>query len=601
MALSFLLNKKFLVLVIALAISFLIYGNGIRGGFVFDDTAVIEKRGDLKNFDNFFDLFVSPYHQNTPQSGLYRPLTMASYALNYRIFGQSPASFHVINIVIHALNSFILFWLVNFLFKKRKLAYFSFFLFLTHPIHTEAVTSIVGRAELLAFFWSFVATYFFIKKRRFLSAAAFLLALWSKESALMVLPIIFYIDWTQLGVKFRAAISRLWVYIPALVIYLLFRWAALGKYVFKEDITTVIENPLRFTSLFERVVTAFKVLFLYLEKLVWPIHLSADYSYNTIKLASSFFKSWESLVGLVFFALLVWAVFYRKTRSTVVGFGAALFLLPYLLISNLILPIGTIMGERLMYFPSAGFVIWIAFVLHKIADTKMGGTIALALLIAISTLFSIRTIDRNRDWWDNRSLFEAALAESADGLLTRTSLAAVHIRNNEWGEAERELEVAQNIYQDNAHAYNLLGIVADHNGGLNTAESFYKKSIELSANPVNTRINLANLYFKQGRYEEAGEQLLKIIEFNPVAEYVFRYAYVQIALNRPDIAIETINKYYGLKTVNSDSSLVLGTAYFVKKDYQSALKYLETAKNLGKTESEIDTMIEISKQKLNTK
>lgn len=283
------------------------------------------------------------------------------------------------------------------------------------------------------------------------------------------------------------------------------------------------------------------------------------------------------------------------------GFGATLFLFPFLLVSNLIIPIGTIMGERLMYFPSAGFVILAAFILHKIASNKIGNIISLTAIIAISMLFSIKTIDRNRDWWDNRSLFEAALAESPDGLLTRTSLAAVHIRNNEWNKAERELEAAQGIYKDNAHAYNLLGIVADHKGGFDSAEGFYKKSIELSANPVNARINLADLFLKQGRYKEAGEQFLKIIEFNPVSEYVIRYAYIQIALNKPDVAIETINKYYGLKTVNSDSSLVLGTAYFVKKDYPAALKYLETAKNLGKTESEIDVMIGISKQQSNTK
>src|SRR3989344_5587618 len=587
-----------LVLILAFVLSFLIFGNGIKGGFVFDDAAVIEKRADLKNFDNFSNLFISPYHQNTPQSGLYRPLTMASYALNYKIFGQSTVSFHVINIIIHALNSFLIFWLINFLFNKSKLAYFSFFLFLTHPIHTEAVTSIVGRAELLAFFWSFITAYFFSKKQWVFSAAAFLFALWSKESAIMILPVIFYLDWTKFGSKFLKVARNIIFYIFPLAIYMIFRWIALGKYIFSENTTTLVENPLKFASIGERVATSFRVLFIYLEKLVWPVHLSADYSYNVIKLIPSIFTSAEALAGLAFFALIILLILYRKTKGTSLGLGAALFLFPYLLISNIILPIGTIMGERLMYFSSAGFMIFPAFILYKIAGSKVGNILALAAVVLISTLFSIRTIDRNRDWWDNRSLFEAALAESADGLLTRTSMAAVHIKNNEWAEAERELVAAQNIYKDNAHEQNLLGIVANHKGNLKLAEELYKKSIELGENP-NTRINLTNLYLGQGWYEEAGQNLLKVIEFNPVSEYVIRYAYIQITLNKPDIAIETVNRYYAGRIITADLNAVMGTAYFVKKDYQRAIGYLKEAKRLGKSNQEIDGMITISEQQLN--
>ena len=593
------LKTSGLVLILAFTLSFLIFGNGIRGEFVFDDTVVVEKRADLKDMGNFFDLFVSPYHRNTPRSGLYRPLTMASYALNYKILGQSPAGFHVINIIIHALNSFLIFWLVNFLFGRRKLAYFSFFLFLTHPLHTEAVTSIVGRAELLAFFWSFAAVYFFSKKQRVLSAAAFLLALWSKESAIMILPVIFFMDWAKAESKLLRILRNLRFYIFPLAIYTIFRWIALGKYIFNENMTTLVENPLKFAPIGERVATAFKVLFLYLEKMVWPVHLSSDYSYNVIKPIPSIFKSAEALFGLVFFALLIFLIFYPKTKGTTLGFGASLFLFPYLLISNLVMPIGTIMGERLMYFSSAGFVIMVAFFLYKISGTRIGNTIALAILIAVSTLFSIRSIDRNRDWWDNRSLFEAALAESADGLLTRTSMAAVHIRNNEWEKAEQELAAAQNIYKDNAHEQNLLGIIANHKGDLKLAEELYKKSVELGENP-NTRINLANLYLGQGRYEEAGQNLLRVIEFNPVSEYVIRYAYIQITLNKPDVAIETVSRYYASRLVTADLNAVMGTAYFVKKDYQRSISYLEEAKRLGKSNQEIDAMITISKQQLNT-
>src|SRR3989338_2914856 len=156
------------IFLLSFVLSFLIFGNGISGDFVFDDVTVVQNRPDVKDIDNFFNLFISPYHQNMPKTGLYRPFTMASYAVNYYV-DSSPVGFRILNIIIHALNSFLVFCLVNYLFKNKFLSYSTFLLFLTHPIHTEAVTSIVGRAELWAFFWSLITIYFFIKKSTLLS------------------------------------------------------------------------------------------------------------------------------------------------------------------------------------------------------------------------------------------------------------------------------------------------------------------------------------------------------------------------------------------------------------------------------------------------
>ena len=111
-------RENMFVLVVALVLSFLVFGNGIFGDFVFDDVSVVQNRGDLKDPSNFFNLFISPYHHLT-KIGLYRPFTMASYAINHYInnliFSVSASSFklaagfHVVNIIIHALNSFLIF------------------------------------------------------------------------------------------------------------------------------------------------------------------------------------------------------------------------------------------------------------------------------------------------------------------------------------------------------------------------------------------------------------------------------------------------------------------------------------------------------------
>jgi predicted negative regulator of RcsB-dependent stress response len=604
-----------LVIVLAVVLSFAVFGNGIFGDFVFDDVAVVQNRGDLKDSSNFFNLFVSPYHL-LAKLGLFRPFTMASYAINHYINDsilpdsstsfQQAAGFHIVNIVIHALNSFLVFWLVRYLFppkadppladKNRFLSYATFLLFLVHPIHTEAVTSIVGRAELLAFFWSLVAIYFFIKKDSLLSAVSFLFALLSKEVALMALPIIFYVDWLLLKNKFSPVVKKMTFFALPIGIYSLLRYKALGAYFFGDATMTIVGNLLNFLPFQERILTAFKVLYMYLERLIWPIHLSADYSYSTILPVSSFTDP-AFLIGAGFFVFLLWLLVSRKTSGTVVAFGALVFLSPYIIVSNLIKPVGTIMGERLMYFPSFGFLLLFSCLLFKLSE-KFGKKLIYIVLAFIIVFFSVRTIIRNRDWRDARTLFMATLEESPNSLIARAALAAVHIKDDEWDEAKEQLNIALDIYEDNSRVQNLLGIVADHEGDQKLAEEKYIRSLELNPDAVNAEINLAELYAKQGRLEEAGAMFKKVIDFYPVTEYVVRYAYIQIALNNTEEAISAVGYYLGDDLDHPDISALAGTAYFVKGDYKMALFFLKRAVELGNTTPEIKEMIKISEENL---
>ena len=587
------------VFVVSIGLSFLIFGNGITGDFVFDDVTVVQNRGDLTNPGNFFNLFVSPYHQNNPKSGLYRPFTMATYSLNHNIFGSSPAGFHVVNIIIHALNSFLVFWLVIWLLKSRPVAYMSSLLFLLHPVHTEAVTSIVGRAELLAFFWSLTAIYFFSKNNKVLAAAAFLFALMSKEVALMVLPVIFYIDTFFLSKNWRRAITNNLFFVLPLAPYLFLRYLALGRYFTGEINTTIVSNVLIFVSLPERVFTALKVLILYAEKLIWPVHLSADYSYNAVPVIKNMFASLPSIAGLILLAGLVVVLISQKTCRTGFGFAAAVFLFPYLMISNLIIPVGTIMGERLMYFPSLGFAVISALVIIKLfSKQKIYKITGFSLLVFLIVFYGARTFVRNKDWHDSRTLFSATVKESPDSLITRTALAGVYIRADEWDLAKEQLKIARRIYENSSHLQNLFGVVADHEGNFVLAEEKYKKSLELNSNATDTSINLAELYLKQGRLQEAGENFLTVINFYATTEYIVRYSYIQIALNKPDVALDMMNKYFRSNFSHPDLSAVVGTAYFVKKDYQQALIYLKNAQSFGNKAPEIKEMIKIVEKNL---
>ncbi|MBI3273711.1 MAG: hypothetical protein HYZ69_01065, partial [Candidatus Colwellbacteria bacterium] len=128
------------------------------------------------------------------------------------------------------------------------------------------------------------------------------------------------------------------------------------------------------------------------------------------------------------------------------------------------------------------------------------------------------------------------------------------------------------------------------------AEAKFLRSVELNSDAINSYINLAELYLKYKQYEAAGHNFLKVIEFYPVPEYVVRYAYTQIAINNPDEAIRALNKYAGGSLNHPDLSAAMGTAYFVKGDYDQALTFLTNARKLGNNLPEIQEMIKISRE-----
>lgn len=596
-------KQNLVVLLLSLVLSFAVFGNGIRGDFVYDDTFGIQLRQDLKDPRNLFKLFVSPYYFQQPEIGLYRPLPMLTYMLNFSFFGQSPVSFKIVNILLHSFCAFLLFQVIKFLFSF-KLALFSFLLFLLHPLHTEAIALIVGRAELLATLLSLATIYFFLKKRFIYSYIAFLLALFSKEIAIMTLPIIFYIEWVRgqslkSFLKMRVLRNYLLFVIP-LFFYLSLRFIALGKFIFYARATDFVENPLVFIPFSEKIFTAFKVLYLYVEKLIFPLQLTNDYSFSVIKIVTNPLLSIETTFGILIFICLVTLILHPKTRSTPLGIGSVLFLFPYIVISNLVMTIGTIMAERLVYFSSVGFCLILAFFIHKMRSghKKVWPEVVWGILIIILIFYGARTIIRNEDWLTNDKLYIGNLKNHPEGFLTQLYWGTALINKGQMDEAKKHLNEAQKIYPDNPRLIIVFGALAELDGNDALAESYYKTALEKYDLAIEAYSKLGFLYFSQERYEEAQEFFLRAIQLYPTAQEATYYARTQIQLEHPEKGIEIIHKYFGDNPQDLEVVTALGYSYYLKEDYNNALKYLKRSKALGNTNPEIDNMMAISEAML---
>src|SRR5437868_432836 len=158
----------FAVLIAALAV--LPYVNALRNEFVLDDIAIVVENPLIRDVSNIGQIFTTNYWRtggvdgSIIDSGLYRPLTVFSYAVDYSLWKLNPAGYHLVNVALHAITSVLVFFLALDVLASPMAATVAAAIFAVHPIHTEAVTSIVGRAELLAALF-FIAAFWFARLR----------------------------------------------------------------------------------------------------------------------------------------------------------------------------------------------------------------------------------------------------------------------------------------------------------------------------------------------------------------------------------------------------------------------------------------------------
>src|SRR5688572_3353406 len=134
-------------------IAILVYFQSFSAGFTLDDKPIIEENVLIRSADNFSKLWTSHYWSgkiDASDTSLYRPLTLSTYAIQYWMHGENGTPYHLLNILLHVLVCFVLMKYAGHLFKDLRLTMLSGLFFAIHPVHTEAVAGIVGRAELMA-------------------------------------------------------------------------------------------------------------------------------------------------------------------------------------------------------------------------------------------------------------------------------------------------------------------------------------------------------------------------------------------------------------------------------------------------------------------
>ncbi len=483
------------------------YSNSFRAGLIYDNAVLIfqDPRLHALTPHNLFLILSGGYWSNDPDTGLYRPLTSLSFLLNYTVFGNGPqpASYHWVNLALHEINVVLVYALGMLIFERRGASFAVAALWGLHPLATEAVTNVVGRADLLATFGVLAGVLCYARYTRSEGrskpgwllglAAAQTAGILSKEGA-AVLPIILVAyDWIcrrdgqpkRLDMRFLLPYAATIVPVAA---YLCLR-GSLGIHF----LPNAIDNPIVGAGLLAGRLTALEVLGKLIWLFLWPAQLSADYSYRAIPVLD-----WREIGGEEVFALLTAGILVAATWFAVRRGGKALHFFPlffwiaWLPTSNLPIAIGSIMAERFLYLPSiglAGIVVAAALRWVRVPERAWWG-----ILAASSIALAARTYSRNSDWTDERSLWTSAVAVSPGSARAHNNLGtALPLDPEHLPEIIAEFEAAVRIRPDFAEAHNNLGNALLHMPGRQQSGiAEYRAALRLRPDYAEAHSNLGN-------------------------------------------------------------------------------------------------------------
>jgi hypothetical protein len=518
----------------------LAYANSFQTGLPIDNRLIILQDPRIRSAtaEHLQQIVTGEYWYALTGNGLYRPLTTLSYLFNGAILGNgpNPAGYHVINFLLQALNGSLLYLVGWCLFRKKIPALMLAGLWVVHPVLTESVTNIVGRADLLAGFGVLSGLLCYVRasgpgRRRMIWLAAACLAMtvamFSKESGIVLLALVVLYDlvFGRAGEWRRRVMGYAALAVPC-VFFLAVRSQVLAHGVPVRFPPT--DNPLLLVDFWTAKLTAIKVIGKEVWLLAWPLHLSCDYSYNQIPLFNWRLGDWETWKAILSLAGCLGAtcaaIVYRR-RNPLLAFFIGFFFLTLAPTANILIPIGTIMAERLLYLPAIGFVGCLVLLLGRLLRGR--ALPVAAALIAVA--FAGRTFARNFDWQDDARIWLAARAASPNSFKTHLPQ-VLSDRDSDVKEVDRSLaiigtlpdsEQPASVYGSAGQAYRLKG--ESVGGGVSPeSRAWYLKALAIMQH--GERVEVASgirapyfLYQELGRtYLRLGEAAKAAVAFNEV-------------------------------------------------------------------------------------
>uniref|UniRef100_A0A8C5E4G3 dolichyl-phosphate-mannose--protein mannosyltransferase n=1 Tax=Gouania willdenowi TaxID=441366 RepID=A0A8C5E4G3_GOUWI len=578
------------------AVAVLLYVNTLDADLCYDDSRAIKTNQDLLPqtpwtnilYDDFWGTLLT--HSGSHKS--FRPLCTLSFRLNYTLHGLRPWGYHLLNVVLHGLVTALFSALSRSLLGSGLWSLLAGLLFASHPVHTEAVAGVVGRADVGAAFFFLLSLLCYIRRHTGGSNTWcwvwMLASLWCavasmlwKEQGVTVLAMSAMYDLFVLRknkenliciVPFQrknlSVLLSLVVLASSGVILLSARFYWMGSRPpnFSNSDNPAADSPHFLT----RTLT-----FLYLPAanawlLLCPDKLSFDWSMDAVPLVRSL-ADWRNLHTVAFYVGFIVLAFsalrgptvksretsekphiangktitngngYHATDSnhntehgfptttlngstglhhsppqtflpqteSLVLFSLGALSLPFIPATNLFFYVGFVIAERVLYIPSIGFCLLVATgarTLYFRLNSRCSKAAVLSLCVGLVLLNGLRTVQRNRDWSNEESLYKSGI--NVNPAKAWGNLGNVLKNQGKMAEAEKAYRNALHYRGNMADMLYNLGLLLQENERYSEALHYYKLAIGSRPTLASAYLNTGIILMNRGNLEEAKSTFL---------------------------------------------------------------------------------------------
>lgn len=603
-------NKQLTALSIILIILFGLcaYGNSMKGQFIYDDETLIMDNVYIRSWSYVSNIFQEDIGAGAGKEfNFYRPVQMFTYRLDHSLWELDARGYHLTNILFHILTALGIYWLVSILFGDQLLSLLTSLFFVGHPIHTQAVSYISGRADLLVSLFMLICFISYVKQSRtknvyiyLLMLASYVLALLSKENSLILLALVpLYHSISKERFSPKGYVSLL-----SLSAGYLFLRVTLLKHL-------IPHTSLQDTSLFERMPGFFVAITHYIQLLFLPLNLHMEYGNKLFSLTDPR----AMLGGVILFSLVFFALRFRN-QNRLIFFSITWFLVALLPSSN-IYPINAFMAEHWLYVSSIGFFLILAKGLCVLFRTTHFKNFSVLLCTGLLIFYAFLTIRQNAVYWrDPTAFYERTLTYAPDSYTVYNNLGKLYLKAGRKEEAIPLFQKSIAVNPDYADAYNNLGAVYydidrkeeiipllekslelnplqeealynmgkvyNESGKSEEAISLFQKAIAINPNYADAYNDLGALYGQSGRREEAIASFKKVIEINPsYAKGYYNLAQLYNDTGKREESISTLKKAVRINPNYAAAHNNLAIVYYYNGEQDSAIQHCDRAVALG--------------------
>jgi len=603
-------SSHWLALIVIGFSALVIYSNIYNNPFVFDDGSHIVENSTIRDLSNY----LSPVKLLEP-----RAIVDFTFALNYRFGELNVFGYHLVNILIHILNGFLVYILVSAVLKQRSgcssassalisdspdvsiriMSLFAALIFVVHPIQTQAVTYTVQRYASMAAMFYMASVLFYLKARILqqgaksrqrvekkkdnktnmlklssiytLSVLCGILAFLSKQNTASLPFAILTVEYLLIDRTWQGWKTKLPWFVLLFALWTLFILYVAGFFSggfegreLLSDVSSLIKET-ETVGRWQYLCTQFNVLAIYIRLLFLPVLQNLDYMYA---FKSGFFDSYTPFAFLFLIGIVALGIWHIKKRPMI---SLAIFwFFITLSVESSIIPIRDALFEHRLYLPMLGFGLFVSCQLfHYLSDKRfMAFILSLAIVVALGTA----TYRRNITWQNEETLWSDVVTKSPNNHRAHNNLGNSLKDHGKISEAIKCYIKALRIEPDFVDAHNNLGNALSDQGKLSEAISHYYEVLRIKPDDAEVISNIGSVFFKQGRVDEAIYHYAEALRIKPdFAEVQSNLKKALAVLKEIDGAVE---KVQGLLKSNPEDPRLhydLGTLYYKKGEFDKAI------------------------------